>query len=295
MTPSIVLACDARFAMPLATALRSIADSNQRAWPLQVYVLSNGLCEMSQEKILASLPKNSIKIKWIPIDVSRFSNFATAYHVSEMTYARILIPDLIPSNVTKVLYVDADVLVLTSLDRLWNIDLEGTVLGAVLDGLNENVKGKRPSVAGLPIVKRYFNAGVLLIDIAQWRKECVSERALNYLLRHPRSPFSDQDALNVVCDGRWKDLDPYWNFQGHLTQCLSKVEPGELPGIVHFITSLKPWDPSALSLNADFYDAFRSRTQFARRVSDRLCDISTASWSMLKIQVKRCVRPSIGK
>jgi lipopolysaccharide biosynthesis glycosyltransferase len=113
-------------------------------------------------------------------------------------------------------------------------------------------------------VRDYFNAGVLLIDLPLWRAERVSERALEYLARNPSSPICDQDALNVACDGRWTPLDPRWNFQDHYDKVFADMEAEQLPGIVHFVTTLKPWKPDVCSLNAGFYDGFRSRTRFRR-------------------------------
>ena len=58
---------------------------------------------------------------------------------------------------------------------------------------------------------------------------------------------------------------------------------GELrPGIVHFATSQKPWNASVRSLNASFYDSFRSRTCFARTPRDKLWDMLKSGRSLIK-------------
>ncbi len=113
------------------------------------------------------------------------------------------------------MYLDADILVLDDLESLWETDLEGAVVGAVLDGLDPKLKHGDPGFEEVPRVQDYFNSGVLLIDLGRWREERISERALELLINHPQSLFSDQDALNIVCDGRWKKLDPRWNFQDY--------------------------------------------------------------------------------
>lgn len=257
--------------MQLATTLRSIVESNKGGGPFEFHVFSDGFSEAAQKRVANSLPAGAASIRWEFVDLRRFAQFATAPHVSRMTFCRFLIPSLFPATVSRVLYLDADLLVLDDLRLLWETDLNGAVVGSVLDGLNAQLEEGRPGLEAVPRVRAYFNAGVLLIDLVRWRQERISERALEYLNLHPRTPLADQDALNAVCDGRWKALDPRWNFQDHYERRkVSVMAPDERPGIVHFVYKHKPWDFSVPTLNAGLYDDFRSRTAFARTPAHKL-------------------------
>ena len=200
----IVLAADAAYAMPLATTLRSITDANRDGWPLSIHIISDDIASATRQRVLDSLPRSSVSIHWHPVDLGPVRGFATADHISKMTYARFLIPEIFPKSVSKVLYLDTDLLALANLEPLWETNLEGAVVGAVLDTLDAKIKGNMAGLEYAPRVGSYFDAGVLLIDVDRWREEGVSSRALEYLARNPCSPYSDQDALNVVCDGRWR-------------------------------------------------------------------------------------------
>lgn len=285
--PLIVLACDEAYAMPLATTLRSIVEANRSGWSLDFHVLTDGFSKDTQGRVLDSLPKGSASINWVPVGLGLFRDFCTVPGVSKMTYARLLIPRVFPATVSRVLYLDADILVLDDLRTLWKTDLEGATVGAVLDAVDPQLKGGKSGLEEVPHVRDYFNAGVLLIDLDRWRKEQISHRALQYLGRYPRSPYSDQDGINVACDGRWKQLDRRWNFQDHFRKRISDMHPSERPAIAHFVTSSKPWKTESLSLNASFYDAFRSRTCFARTPGDALWDVLQGSWCRLKRVLKR--------
>jgi lipopolysaccharide biosynthesis glycosyltransferase len=297
LTPSstiscpLVFACDAGYAMPLATTLRSIAETNRSAWPFQVYILSDGFSENTKRKVIDSLPKGSSSFRWLPADLAGFEGFSTLQHISTATYARLLISSKLPDRVDRVLYLDADILVLDDLAPIWEVDLEGAVLGAVVDErLSTHIKIGNTSLAGLPRVRNYFNAGVLLIDLARWRAERIAEKALGYLERCPHSPYSDQDALNVACDGLWKKLDPRWNYyQIDLQKPISDLSAAQRPGIVHFQGWSKPWNPRSLNLSAGFYDSFRTRTLFACTPEERLRHVPLVIWSRLKRVLKRSV------
>ena len=288
MSCPLVFACDAAYAMPLSTTLRSIVENNRSGWPLEFHVLSDGLSEYIQRRVLNSIPEGSATIRWVPVDLAPFREFSTISHISKMTYARFLIPYIFQDTLSRVLYLDADLLVLDDLGPIWDTNLEGAVLGAVLDGLDSQLKSSKPGLEKAPKVRDYFNAGVLLIDLDRWRKERISEKSIEYLIGHPKSPFSDQDALNVACDGFWKKLDPRWNFQEfYEKKKISNMSQEQRPGIIHFVTSLKPWDPRTMSINADLYDAFRSRTCFARTSQDKLWDILQGGWFHLKEVLRR--------
>lgn len=73
-------------------------------------------------------------------------------HISSIAYARYFIPDYIPE--AKVLYLDSDLIVNTSLEKLFSIDLENKLLAAVKD------------TDGIT-----FNTGVLLLDNQKCRQE----------------------------------------------------------------------------------------------------------------------------
>ncbi|MBW9052890.1 glycosyltransferase family 8 protein [Rhizobium mesosinicum] len=259
----IVFAVDAAYAVPLATALRSAAENNRDAWPLDIHVIHEGIGEETKRRIFDSLPANSAVIQWHPIGTLSFaSGFSTRPGVSKMTFARILLPQFLPETCNRALYLDGDILVLGALERLWNIDLGEAVIGAVSDYWLDNVVSNGPRAGGLR-VERYFNAGVLLIDLAKWRAEKISERSLEYLDRFPTTEYSDQDALNVACDGKWKILDRAWNFQFEPTQVIARLALEQKLAIAHFVTNVKPWKSGSLSPNAAFYDTFRCRTRFA--------------------------------
>lgn len=284
----IVLASDEAYGMPLATALRSIADANTRWWPLEIHILAFGVSTATRGKVSRSLPNGAARLRWISVDQTQFDRLWTQDHISKATYARLLIPTLFPEAVPKVLYLDSDVLVLSDLAQLWDTDLEEAVAGAVLDGLDTQIKSGILPLNEIPRVEHYFNAGVLLINLPRWRESRISEKALQYLEQNPKSPFSDQDALNVACNGAWKKLDSHWNFIDHYEktdiQCLA---PERRPGIVHFATWRKPWNATALSINSALFDSFRKRTQFARNRFEILRDAVRTCWGRAKLSLRQ--------
>ncbi|MFZ0825998.1 MAG: glycosyltransferase family 8 protein [Verrucomicrobiia bacterium] len=283
----LVLAADEAYAMPLATTLQSIVEANRSSWPVEVHVLSTGFSKSTRAKVCASLPAGAASVCWDSVDLAAYKGFMTQSHISMMTYTRFLIAEVLPEGVSRTLYLDSDLLVLDDLAAVWETELDGAVLGAVVDEMEDGRKRGDLRFEGVPRVREYFNAGVLLIDLKRWREERISEKAMAYLSRNPRSPFSDQDALNVACDGLWKKLDRRWNFQSHHSTPISEMRPKDRPGIVHFVTNSKPWLPEARSVNAGFYNNYRSRTCFARTPVEQARDEVLRSWAGVRNVIRR--------
>lgn len=287
MTCPIVFASDAAYAMPLATALRSLVDSNRAAWPLDVHILHDGIPQALRRRIEGSLPARSANLSWPQANLDRFGAMLTAPGISKMTFARFLIPELFDDSVERVLYIDSDTLTLGDLGPLLTADLAGATFGAVHDEIDQLIKQGHPRYAQVPRVANYFNAGMLLIDLPKWRSSAMSERAYRYLEAHPTTPFADQDALNVAGDKDWHALASQWNFQKHFETRIDAMSPAARPRIVHFVTSSKPWRANSLSVNARLYDRFRSRTEFARSVHERCADAFVAATSRLNLRLSR--------
>src|SRR5262249_26051824 len=183
----------------------------------------------------------------IKVQEDALNDLAGGVHFTVMTYARLLIGDLLPREIDRVLYLDGDILVRGDIGELWTTDLRDRTLGAVVD-LPPYPYNRR---LGLPDDTSYFNAGVLLIDLRRWRQLRVGERALSFAREHPeRLAWADQCALNLVLHDDWRALDRVWNLQsmdvarlvnGHMR--FDTVDPGQLRAarLVHFNGRSKPW------------------------------------------------------
>ena len=283
----IVFASDAAYAMPLATALRSLVDCNQRHWPLEFHVINDGIPDVLRHKVEASLHPGSATIHWVEIDLAPFARMLTMPGISKMTFARLMIPNVMPESVSRILYIDSDTLTLGDLSSLFVEELGDAPFGAVLDGIDPLIKQNDPRCAGAPRVASYFNAGVLLINLPAWRNCRISERALEFLEAHPETQFADQDALNVAGDRLWHALDAQWNYQKHREAQIEELDATLRPRIIHFVTGAKPWRAKVLNLNSDLYDRYRNRTNFSRSMPQRFGDFFIQMLARVSRQLNR--------
>lgn len=278
--------------MPLATTLRSLVDANRRHWPLEIVVLTDFFPEPIRHQVIGSLPAGSANLRWAEIDLSPYSGLSVKSHMSAMTFARLQVPEVFAGTVNRVLYLDTDILVLGDVGELLNTDLGEAPVAAVRDEyVDARLKAAQfDRLAGVPRVRDYFNAGVLLINPRLCREKRLFQVALAYQETHPRSPYCDQDGLNVACDGLWRELEGKWNYQTHRTVNVAGLHVAKRPHIVHFITGDKPWKPSSTGPNARLYNDFRKRTLFALSRSELVAFAANKLTHRVKRKLLRVAR-----
>ena len=134
-----------------------------------------------------------------------------------------------------------------SLRDLWNCDVSGYALAAVEDAFWD--PKAEWSYVEMPKGAKYFNSGVMLINLDYWRQNNVGERAIAFVRDNPtRVNYYDQDALNAILANCWISLSPIWNQ--HIPN----------PAIVHFVGEDKPWQWSVNHPYKSDYHRYRCKT-----------------------------------
>lgn len=159
---------------------------------------------------------------------------------------RVLLPGLLP-QVPKVLYLDADTLVVDRIRPLWETDLAGHLFGAVVNPLYPTMPNWPVEKLGLPTRQRYLNSGVLLLDLDAMRREGCVQAVRDYASSSPGHyghAVTEQDALAALYHNRCLFLHPRWNMQTTFfelgladipARSQDVVEARRKPAIVHFI------------------------------------------------------------
>lgn len=233
----IVCAVDERYLVGVCALMRSLGAHYRGEEPLRLIVLADGLT-VAGSALLTDVGRSSrlaVEVRRVEESLVR-RGWASGW-VSDAVYLRLVIPDVIADE-PRVLYLDADVLVLGDVTPLLKHPLGGAPMAAVRDCQNPTVgRGwALPNCAalGVPTGRAYFNSGVMLLDLEVCRRERVFEAAQQFLTDHPAEVrFWDQDALNVAAGDRWTRLDRRWN-----TVALSPL--AGRPGFVHHAEPVMP-------------------------------------------------------
>lgn len=252
---NVVLAADDKFARALAVAARSVVTNLSKGRTLDLYILDMGIAPENRRAIEASLQEPNVRTIWVDSARDAVAGLPTMAWFTTATYARLLIPDLLPESVDKALYLDCDVIVRRCVGELYDADMTGLMGLAVPDMGAPYV----PCAYGLAYwyesgrsaADFNFNAGVMMMNLQGWRQEQIGRQALEYVRSDRHQLNQDQEALNAIAGNRIGAVDPRWNMQGEIFDkhyAIALPYPRELvqqmlkdPWIIHYSTGVKPW------------------------------------------------------
>src|SRR3954454_14225574 len=108
---ALVLAADEGFSRPTAVAMYSALEKLSSSIKPEIYVLDNGITDGSRARLQKVAPgAGAGEIRWLDVPPSRLVEHTGRQHLTSTAYARLLIPELLPPSIQRVVYLDGDVL-----------------------------------------------------------------------------------------------------------------------------------------------------------------------------------------
>jgi lipopolysaccharide biosynthesis glycosyltransferase len=257
---AIVLCLDDRFVPPARALIESIRRNGGAPDNVTLVVLTTRLAAPSVEGLEDSAYQAGLPLSIRPVgDISELGSIPR-WAVS--TCLRLYFGEMC-HDFERALYLDSDMLVLSPLAPLIDLDLGERASAAVINHPPFDLmrvairRSRRGAVDG---DAAYFNAGVLLADIGRWNSRAVGLRSRAYLKQFPATRLLDQDAWNIALVNDWCPLDREWNTPaGPLAEApmlrglasmnrtlIETVRQWErvqrTPRILHFQGQPKPWE-----------------------------------------------------
>ena len=239
----VFMSFDEGYAPYAATCIASICENTSNF--VQIFVIDCGVKSETKKKVeqLKDIYKN-FSIEWLSFDVESFlKDFKTCFHFSKAMYGRIFIP-ILKKNLDKAIYLDVDTICLSDISKLYNENLDKYSLGAVWEDYMEEKGHNKEHLQrlGISLGHKYFNSGVLLLDLKKWRELFLTEDILS---KEPelkeKLMFPDQDLLNFAFANNYKQLNERFNVTA--PRARKHYENGNLFDCVirHFEGGKKPW------------------------------------------------------
>ena len=244
-------AAEGEYVIHSAAMLHSLLACHPPGTVVIHYLHGPELAERSRGKLQDMVVESGGEVKFWEIPDRWCAGLPTEGFTRTATWYRIFLPELLP-DVSRVVYFDADLIVLESLVPLWEIDMTSKLVAAVTNVLDPNY-ADRPMALGIPDDRDYFNAGVMVLNLDSMRREESTQALLQYGRAHAdRLVWRDQDALNVVLGAsrvplhpRWNCMNSFWLFPWSVDVLGSDAvaEAKQNPAIRHFEGPgpYKPW------------------------------------------------------
>lgn len=248
---NIAICLDDNYFEPSFLLINSILLTNKNE-KFDFYITFEKLSDSYINKF-KKLESHLIKFNFTKIEASKLKNcpIRKGDHVSLATYYRLLLSEILPEEIDKVLYLDGDMLCFDSLKDLYETNIDNCSLAASLDSQCQNEKRKQP--LGMKNDTNYFGAGMLLINLKYWRENKIEEKSFEYIrINSEKLLWHDQDTLNAVLEGSTKTVDFNYNFYETFFKIKDKSEMSEILWekvceakkkicILHYTQAEKPW------------------------------------------------------
>lgn len=195
--------------------LRSLSKNGSLA-DADVIVGGIELSADDQDKLRTCIPSHELSFLDIPPEQEQaLRSMKTNVNWPTATWIRVMFPSLLPVKDGRFVLFDSDISIMNSLRPLFEMDMRGHAIAAVPAAKPREYIEETNRRLQLPLSRPYFNAGVMMVDIARWREEDLTRRVMEYGQRHAeRLKFLDQDAINAVLGESGRDfleLDRTWN------------------------------------------------------------------------------------
>lgn len=231
---NVCLSTDNNYSKYAGVVIASILNNANPEDELHFYILDGGIQQENKDKILALKSIKDCQIDFVQVDDSEFEiykNIKTHSYVTLQTYYRLKLAAILP-EVERIIYLDCDMVVNSSLKDLFESNLHNNVIGGSLDA---RVKHKRKWKNS-----NYINAGMILFDLRKFREENIEDVFIEYTKSHIDSiDTGDQDIINFALKDRIEILPDKWNVQ--VSGFASRSSFMKLPNIIHYISADKPW------------------------------------------------------
>lgn len=271
----IACAADGKYLPHCAATLASVFAWNAPEKVTVHFMHSPGMNAAARDQFRDWIRSQGAEPNFLAIPDEAVSDLPRIPTIPQIMWYRVLLPRLLP-QLDRILYIDADIVAMSSLRPLWETSLEGQWLAAVDNVMEPHVRGY-PRELGLSRENDYFNSGVLLFNLEQMRADDCTARILEFA-RNPgrKLAWPDQDALNIVMANRRVPLHPRWNCQNTLFFCshgehtFGKAVVQEAihqPGLLHFegYDLTKPWNYMCTHPHRDLYWKYRKKTPWPKK------------------------------
>ncbi|SOB91174.1 lipopolysaccharide biosynthesis glycosyltransferase [Ureibacillus xyleni] len=247
MSINIVCSINSVFLQHFCVMAMSVVSNTNHT--IHFHIINNDLTNEDKQLVNKVFKKyNYVSVSFYTIEDKLLEDIKIqAEHLTIQALYRLLIPEILPHSINKVIYLDSDLLVNSNIANLYDIDVEDYYIAAV----NEIFE---PSTILLKLNSSldYFNSGVMIINLKKWREDAFLQKCLVFAKNNQdKLLLADQDILNGVLKGEWKRIPLEWNlvkgiwidYQEYCKR-YSKVYIDtiiEKPNIIHFTTPSKPW------------------------------------------------------
>ncbi|MBC7807889.1 MAG: hypothetical protein H7145_17290 [Akkermansiaceae bacterium] len=255
----LVVACgsDEGYAVHMLVMLRTLLKAHHDAVTFRVYIMDGGIHPQTRVRFDRLLAREKrLSYEWLNVDFEELSGLMSDSwipHLSSAALMRLLLPELLPKTVEKLLYIDSDVIVEKDVCSFYDMPFRGKHLIGVQDFNQPSLAYIAAKESSVPATAPTFNSGILMMNLTRFRETGYMKRVTEAMRRQPT--WSDQEGLNAILFDEWILASFIYNMQSSGMNPTTVPESSlkeEMMGwgvdrlrseavMLHFTGDRKPW------------------------------------------------------
>ena len=261
----IFFAIDDGYMPFLAVTLESLIENSSKKYYYSIKVLYTNISEENKKKI-NKYKRENVNIEFVDLNyyIEKVKDkLYTRDYYTNTTYFRLFIANLYPQY-NKAIYLDSDIVVLGDIAELYNQDMGDNLIAAAPDDVIQTTKVFQEyaeKVVGVADYRNYFNAGILLMNLDEFRKFDFQNKFLYLLETIKFTVAQDQDYLNRLCKGKVKIIDKAWDTMPIGNETLEEKDLK----IVHYNLADKPWHYDNIKYKEYFWK-YAKKTEYYNEI-----------------------------
>jgi lipopolysaccharide biosynthesis glycosyltransferase len=286
MSINIAYSSSDAYAKCTGISMLSLFVNNKDVKDLTVYLFSTDISDKNKALIESMAKEFERKIIFIEIS-NQINEIANKYNLKSMrggynTYVRLFASEWL-NDVERLLFIDSDTLVVHQIKELFDTPMDDNLIAAVpeVGVYGKHNYGDDPQI--IDNISKYINAGVMLINLQQWKKEGISSYIAEEIKKYNNDwQCSEQSIFNYTLNNRCKYIHLKYNFYGmfhfesyeeikknyNIEKIISHVECSEAskdPVIIHFIglPYSRPWYKKNISPFRKLYMQYYNQSPWA--------------------------------
>lgn len=264
----VVCCTDDKYIQHCGIMLCSLLENNKNN-KFDVHILIDEINDSNRIELIKLIKSYGSNCVFHKVDSSKLdgAKFREEEPLTKAAYYRLLLGSILNESILKVLYLDCDIIVVNEVISLYELQLDGYALAAVQDVKGTPYSELHRNQLRMSYSSKYFNSGVMMINLDYWRKNNVEPLLIEFSIRERYVFFHDQDALNYLFKDKWYCISPKWNYM-----CLKylqdicfnnindKIEYLSHPHIIHYTSRYKPWKDINFLPKGKEYRKYKQKT-----------------------------------
>lgn len=212
---NVIYASDDGYAWLMGISMVSLLENSRDVDDVHIWLFGDGISAENERKLLETATQYHRRLDIIDVNQLSLPESLYSGRYPKSAFSRLFAYKLLPETIDRVLYLDCDIIVDSSVAELYDQPMDDKIIYAVKDCVSKAYKQK----IGITGDDVYINTGVMLMNLERMRHFPMEEKISEFVGKYAFAMnYADQEIINGIFQGEFGILPPEWNVMTQFNQ-----------------------------------------------------------------------------